>query len=161
MIHMQLENINNPKKVYKCTWLLYTCSNSTYVKFLYRVKRECLYFYTAYMSNKFSNIAVDISLFTAIPSFVVFSFTKYSVQGKLQSCLLRPYLQLSIFTDLECLITIDSINHSVLIIYVITINTFIQMNSHIIHGWSKAHKKYTEVLNSFKEHNTQDDLNLR
>lgn len=108
MIHMQLENINNPKKVYKCTWLLYTCSNSTYVKFVYRVKRECLYFYTAYMSNKFSNIAVDISLFTAIPSFVVFSFTKYSVQGKLQSCLLRPYLQLSIFTDLECLITIDS-----------------------------------------------------
>lgn len=158
---MQLENINNPKKVYKCTWLLYTCSNSTYVKFLYRVKRECLYFYTAYMSNKFPNIAVDISLFTAIPSFVVFSLTKYSVQGKLQSCLLRPYLQLSIFTDLECLITIDSINHSVLMIYVITINTFIQMNSHIIHGWSKAHKKYTEVLNSFKEHITQDDLNLR
>lgn len=153
---MQLENINNPKKVYIYVHCCFIHAVTVHINFYIGWN-----FYTAYMSNKFSNIAVDISLFTAIPSFVVFSFTKYSVQGKLQSCLLRPYLQLSIFTDLECLITIDSINHSVLIIYVITINTFIQMNSHIIHGWNKAHKKYTEVLNSFKEHITQDDLNLR
>lgn len=34
------------------------------------------------------------------------------------------------------------------------------MNSHIIYGSNKAHKKRRiEIL--FKEHNTQDDLNLR
>lgn len=107
------------------------------------------------------NIAVDISLFPATQSFFFFFF----LQNIKYKGITKLFVTTSIFVVVnfywswvfnnrfyqsQCFIN----QHDNII------NTFKQMNSHIIYGSNKAHKKRRiEIL--FKEHNTQDDINLR